>query len=148
MTFTNAQGDAAMKAMEQGENERKQVFEQLAKKNEKFLSDNLTPKQAKRLDQIAMQFTALQELTKPENIKALKLNDEQVKKFNELQKEARKELVDLIISNDRQGRNEKLAKLREATRTKILALLTDEQKAKVREMAGPPFKGEIVFEEP
>ena len=26
--------------------------------------------------------------------------------------------------------------------------MTDEQKAKVKEMVGQPFKGEIVFEEP
>jgi hypothetical protein len=41
-----------------------------------------------------------------------------------------------------------LAKLRAETRKKILAELTDEQKAKVREMVGAPFEGEIVFEEP
>jgi hypothetical protein len=80
--------------------------------------------------------------------KELKLSDEQVKKFKDLQSEARKALADLIQAKDRTGKSEKLAKLREETRTKILAVLTDEQKAKVREIAGPPFEGEIVFEEP
>jgi hypothetical protein len=38
-------------------------------------------------------------------------------------------------------------KLRGDTRNKIGAILTDEQKAKVRELVGEPFKGEILFEE-
>jgi hypothetical protein len=148
LAFTNAQSEAARKVLEQGEDARRQEFEKLAKQNEKFLSDTLTAKQAKRLDEITMQFTGLMQLLKPETVKALNLSDEQVQKFKDLQKEARKALVDLLYAKEREGRNEKFAKLREETRTKILALLTDEQKAKVREMAGPPFEGEIVFEEP
>jgi hypothetical protein len=148
MDFTQAEHEAARKAFEQGEDARKQAFEELARKNEKFLTDNLTPKQAKRLDQITMQFTALHQLLKPEIAKELSLSDEQVAKLKELQKETHKELADLHATKGREGKTEKFAKLREETRMKILALLTDEQKAKVREMAGPPFNGEIVFEEP
>jgi hypothetical protein len=144
--FTNAQGEAARKALEQAGEARKQEFEKLAKQNEQFLTDNLTAQQGKRLDQIAMQFTAVTQLLKPENVKALNLSDEQVQKLQDLQKEARKGLLEILGSKE--GRNEKFAKLREETRTKGLALLTDEQKAKVREMAGPPFEGEIVFEDP
>ena len=146
LAFTTAQSEAVQKAAAQGEAALKAAFEQLAKQNEQFLANTLTPKQSKRLDQIVMQFTALTQLTKPETAKALNLSDEQVQKLKELQTEARKALVDLLEAKE--GRTEKLAKLREETRTKILALLTDEQKAKVREMAGPPFEGEIVFEEP
>jgi hypothetical protein len=148
MAFTHAQAEAAGKALELGEAARKGAFEKLAQVNDKFLADTLTAKQGKRLDQITMQFTALTQLTKPEMAKELKLSDEQVKKFKDLQSEARKALADLIESKDRAGKNEKLAKLHQETRTKILAALTDEQKAKVREIAGPPFEGEIVFEEP
>ena len=148
MDFTDAQSEAARKALELGEAERKEAFAKLARKNAKFLADTLTEKQGKRLNQITMQFTALTQLTKPEMAKELKLSDEQVKKFQDMQTEARKALVDLIDAKDRTGKNEKLAKLREETRTKILAVLTDEQKTKVREIAGPPFEGEIVFEEP
>jgi hypothetical protein len=70
------------------------------------------------------------------------------KKFAELQKENRKELEEIIHAKNKEGRNENLAKHRESTRTKIRALLTDEQKKKVEEIVGAPFKGEIVFEEP
>jgi hypothetical protein len=146
--FTAAQSEAAQKTADLGEAERKAVFEKLARQNEKFLSDTLTAKQSKRLDQIMMQFTALTQLTKPEMAKELNLSDEQVKKLKDMQTEARKALVELLQAPAGAGKNEKFAKLREDTRTKILAVLTDEQKAKVREMVGPPFEGEIVFEEP
>ena len=147
MDFTNAQAEAAGKALGLGEAARKEAFEKLAKANDKFLADNLTEKQSKRLDQITMQFTALTQLTKPEMAKELKLTDEQVKKFKDMQTEARKALVEIIEAKERAGKSEKLAKLREETRKKILAVLTDEQQKKVREIAGPPFEGEIMFEE-
>jgi Spy/CpxP family protein refolding chaperone len=148
MDFTHAQSEAAQKTANLGEAARKEAFEKLLKENDKFLTDNLNAKQSKRLDQIMMQFSALTQLTKPEMVKELKLTDDQVKKFKDLQTEARKALGDLIDAKDPKGKSEKLAKLREQTRTKILAVLTDEQKTKVREIAGPPFEGEIVFEEP
>jgi hypothetical protein len=147
MAFTAAQSEAVKKALELSEAERKEAFEKFARQNDKFLTDTLSEKQGKRLHQIMMQFTALTQLTKPEMVRELKLSDEQVKTFKDMQIEARKALSELIEAKERAGKSEKLAKLREETRTKILAVLTDEQKAKVREMAGPPFEGEIVFEE-
>jgi Spy/CpxP family protein refolding chaperone len=148
MDFTHAQSEAAMKTANLGEAARKEAFEKLLKENDKFLTDNLNAKQSKRLDQIMMQFTALTQLTKPEMVKELKLTDDQVKKFKDMQAEHRKALGELIDAKERTGKSEKLAKLRADTRTKILAVLTDEQKTKVQEIAGPPFEGEIVFEEP
>jgi hypothetical protein len=147
MKFTNAQHEAAVKALKQDEAARNKVFGRLDKENEKFLTDTLTPKQSKRLDQITMQFTALRQLTKPEIAKVLKLSNEQMQKFQALQKEAHKSLETLMNSKEREGKNEKFEKLRQETRTKILALLTEEQKMKVSELAGPPFKGKIEFEE-
>jgi hypothetical protein len=148
MDFTNAESEAVQKAVGMGEAALKEAFEKLGKLNEKFLADTLNAKQSKRLDQITMQFAALTELLKPERIKELKLTDDQVKKFKEMQTEARKELSAIIEAKERAGKTEKLAKLREETRKKIMAVLTDDQKTKVREIAGPPFEGEIVFEEP
>jgi Spy/CpxP family protein refolding chaperone len=144
--FTTAESEAAHKAHDLGDAERKEAYEKLRKANQEFLEKNLSAKQNKRLQQIMMQFTALHQLLKPEVAKELNLTDEQVTKLKDLQGPARKGLVELLESKE--GRTEKLAKLREDTRTKILAILTDEQKEKVREMAGPPFEGEIVFEEP
>jgi hypothetical protein len=146
MTFTEAQSELAGKAIKLDEPARKKAFAKLAKANDKFLTDTLNAKQSKRLDQITMQFTALTQLTKPEMVKALKLSDDQVKKFKEMQPGARKALRELFESKDA-GKNQKLAKLHQVIRTKVLAVLTDDQKTKVREMVGPPFKGEIVIEE-
>jgi hypothetical protein len=144
MEFTSGQSEAVKKALELDQAERKEAIEKLAKQNEKFLADTLMEKQAKRLDQI----TALTQLLKPEMIRELKLSDLQVEKLRDHQVEARKALAELIDAKDRAGKNEKLAKLREETRRKVLTILTDEQKEKVREKAGPPFEGAIVFEEP
>ena len=145
--FTNAQSEAARKAAGMPEAARKEAFEKLAQANDKFLTDTLNAKQSKRLDQITMQFTALTQLTKPEMAKELKLSDDQVKKFKEMQTEARKALGELLGSKDA-GKSQKLAKLHQETRTKVLAVLTDDQKTKVREIVGPPFEGEIVIVEP
>jgi len=146
LAFSHAQSEAAGKALELAEAARKLEFEKLGKQNEKFLADTLTAKQDKRLHQIMMQFTAITQLTKPEITKELKLSDEQLKKLKDLQSAAHKALADLFEAKDTAGKGEKFMKLREETRMKILAILTDEQKAKVRELAGAPFMGEIVFE--
>jgi hypothetical protein len=99
--FTNAESEEAGKALKLGEAARKEEFEKLARKNEKFLTDNLTAKQAKRLDQIFMQFSALTQLTRPEVVKELKLSDEQVKKLKDMQTEGRKALAELFESKER-----------------------------------------------
>jgi hypothetical protein len=148
MTFTNAQSEAAGEALKLEKAERKKAFEELGQQNKKFLMNTLSEQQNKRLDQIALQFTALQHLTKPKIAKKLNLTEEQVEKLKVLQTKARKELVDLMNAKASKGRNEKFAKLRDRTRTSILDILTEKQQAQVREMAGPPFTGEIVFEEP
>jgi Mg/Co/Ni transporter MgtE len=145
--FTDRQSEAAGKAIEMDEAQRKKAFDQLEEQNKQFLANTLTEKQSKRLDQIALQFTALRQLTKPEAAKALSLTKDQQQKFKALHTEYRKELAEVLFGKDSTGRAERFAKLREQTRTKILSLLTGKQKAQVREKVGPPFMGEIVFEE-
>ena len=89
--------EAAGKALELGEAQRKEAFEKLLEsRTSKFLADTLHGEAGKRLDQITMQFTALMQLTRPEMAKELKLSDDQVQKFKDLQNEARKALVELI----------------------------------------------------
>jgi Spy/CpxP family protein refolding chaperone len=145
--FTHGQSEAARKLADLGAEERKEGFEKLAKQNKEFLENTLTAGQHARLHQITLQFTALHHLTHAENVKKLGLSDEQVGKLKDLQAAARKELAAVIAGKDREAKKEKLAKLRVDTRTKIHDILTDEQQKKVREMAGPPFEGEIIFEE-
>src|SRR6516162_9707717 len=107
MEFTAAQSEAAQKTVDLGEAARKEAFVKLAKENDKFLTDTLTPKQSKRLDQITMQFTALTQLTKPEMAKELKLSAEQVKKLKDMQAAARKALVEILAAKEGAGKGEK-----------------------------------------
>jgi Spy/CpxP family protein refolding chaperone len=145
--FTNKQHEAAREAIKLGEAERERKFVQLENEDRQFLADTLAPGQRKRLEQISMQLTGLMHLTRPEVARALNLTEDQVQKFRQMQKEARKELVDIFSDKNREERHERIAKLREETRRKIRAVLTDEQKAKVDELVGPQFKGRIVIEE-
>jgi hypothetical protein len=147
MAFTNAQAEAAGKAIELPEAQHKAAFQQLEEKNKKFLADTLTAKQNTRINQLYLQFTATYQLTTPEATKALNLTDDQQKKFKDLHAEYRKEMAEILFGKDTQGRAEKYAKLREKAREKIQSILTDKQEAKAREIAGPPFNGEIMFEE-
>jgi hypothetical protein len=146
MDFTDKEYEAAEKAMKLGEEERKKKFKELGAANRKFLADTLKPEQAKRLDQITMQFTALMQLRRPEIIKALKLTKEQRQKIRKLRREARENLAKLFDEKDREGLSEKFAKLRKDTRKKVLALMTAKQKEKIKELVGEPFKGKVVFE--
>jgi hypothetical protein len=147
MEFTHKQHEAFWEALKGGKEGRKQKLMELDKEDKQFLAENLTADQRKRLGQITLQLTGLIELNRPAAASLLNLTEEQQQKFKDLQKEHRRELVEIILPKGKEGRNEKLAKLREETREKIRAILTDEQKAKVRELVGEPFKGEIVFEE-
>jgi hypothetical protein len=146
LDFTSKESEEYENEAKLSKEEGEKRSEELEKTNEKFLQDNLTDAQRKRLHQIALQVTGLQELARPEVAKALNLTEDQQQKIKQLDEEVIKQLKELV--KDKEGRNEKLAKLRAETRKKIEALLTDEQKAKVREMEGEPFKGELVFEEP
>jgi hypothetical protein len=144
--FTNKQGDALEKVMKLSKDERRAKLKEMGQENKKFLADNLKPEQAKRLEQITMQQTALFQLRRPEIIKALKLTKEQQQKIRKLRREARRNIGKLLDEEDREGLREKFAKLRKETRKKIRALLTAEQKEKVKKLLGEPFKGKIVFE--
>jgi hypothetical protein len=144
--FTNKEADAYGDALKLQDAERKTKIDELRRANQKFIEENLSDAQRKRLDQITLQVTGLQQLTRPEVAKRLNLTEEQQTKFSAMRKAARKSL-EAIVAAGGEGRNEKLAELRAEIDKKIGAVLTDEQKAKVREAVGEPFRGELVFEE-
>jgi len=145
--FTDKEAKAFLEAMKLKGDERGKKLDELEKENKKFIEDNLSAEQRKRLEQIALQVTGLLQITKPESVKLLNLTEDQQAKFKELQKEARKDLEAIEDAKGKEGRTEKLAKLREEINKKIEAVLTAEQKTKVKELIGEPFKGELVFEE-
>jgi hypothetical protein len=146
MDFTNKEAEEYAKDLKLEAKEREDKIDELGKANRKFLEEHLSADQRKRLEQVTLQVTAVYQLGRPEVAKALKLTEEQQTKFEQLQKETRKALEEIITSTERAGRTEKLAKLREETNRMIMEALTDEQKARVREIVGEPFRGEIVIE--
>src|SRR5262249_5662843 len=143
MAFTEEEAEAAGKALEMPEGERKKAFAELEKKNKKFLADTLDEKQNTRLNQLYLQFTAPFQLTRAETAKALDLTDDQQQKFKDLYKEYRKQMGDILFGKDAEGRAERFAKLREKTGMAILSILTEQQQAKAKEAVGAPFKGKL-----
>ena len=128
--------------------ERDRKYEEMTKEDEKFLDEILTPAQHKRLDQITLQVAGLLWIKRPDIAAELKLTDEQKKRAVKYQEEARKEMEELLHSTTRRDRHAELRKLHEASKKRLLELLTDEQEAKFHEMIGEPFRGELRFDEP
>ena len=146
--YTVKEHQEYQKSLKLNAEEREKKHNQLEKEHEKFIADNLSEVQRKRLDQITMQVFGLRFLTRPKAVEVLKLSAEQQEKFKQLQEEARKELAAIVEDKDPEGKNEKLAKLRADIDKKVEAILTDEQKEIARSYVGEPFKGKIVLEEP
>jgi Spy/CpxP family protein refolding chaperone len=115
-----------------------------AKAERDALAKILKPEQLKRARQISLQQQVQRSLgfalNNQELAKALKISDEQKDKIQEINRSAFEEMQGL-------GRDEEGAKKRQeimkATNTKVEGVLTAEQKAKLKEMQGEPFKGEI-----
>jgi Spy/CpxP family protein refolding chaperone len=127
------------------EAERNRGFEKMAKANRDFLKNTLTPEQVKRLNQIAMQVAGLLWVMRSDVAAELNLTDEQKQKIRELHDEARKEAQEALRSNNGSVEEEKFREMRQSNRKRLMSVLTDEQKAKWKEMAGTPFRGQLHF---
>jgi hypothetical protein len=122
-------------------------YDALTKENETFLSELLSKPQRMRLDQIAMQVAGLMWAGRPDVATALKLTDEQKKALHDLHKQAHKEMQ--AIHSETKSldvKHEELKKLHETNTKRLLGLLTADQKAKWKELAGAEFTGELQFE--
>jgi hypothetical protein len=147
--FTNKEDEEFRKALKLGKEEGEKKILELRRANQKFLEDNLSAAQRKRLGQIYLQVTALHQLTQPEAAKALNLTEAQQTKFKEMHAEARKKFFAILeAKEDREARHKKLKQLREDVYKALGEVLTAEQKAKAKELVGEEFKGELFFEEP
>src|SRR5262245_23628020 len=145
--YTVKEHEEYQKSLKLNAAEREKKHDQLEKEHEKFMADNLSEAQRKRLDQITMQVIGLRILTRPKAAEVLKLTAEQQEKFKKLHEEARKDLAALMEAKDGGDKNEKLAKFRAEIDKKVEAILTDEQKEIARAHVGEPFKGKLVIEE-
>ena len=147
--FTEAQWNKALEAEKLTDaKERDRRYEEMTKEDEKFLDELLTPAQHKRLDQVTLQVAGLLWIRRPEIIKALKLTDEQLKKADKYREESRREIEEILHSPTERDRHAEVRKHRAAAKERMLELLTDEQEAKYLELMGPPFHGELRFDEP
>jgi Spy/CpxP family protein refolding chaperone len=127
--------------------ERTQKAQELAKEASKAIGEILNKDQAKRFKQIGLQVQGAAAIANPEIAKELKVMDDQLIKITELQQQARQEMrkIRQDAAGDQAEAIKKITEYRKAINEKILKLLTDEQKAKWKEMTGKPFTGEIRF---
>jgi hypothetical protein len=127
---------------EQSERQRKMA--QLSAEAKKMIEELLTADQAKRLKQLSLQQMGGMALNQPEVAKELNLTDEQQQKLKSIGDEVRKHMTAAReAGGDPQEGFKKMAELRKAAGEQAMKLLTDDQKAKWKELTGEPFKGEF-----
>ena len=122
--------------------ERRTKMQELTKANDKAIGEILKPNQLKRARQIALQRQGATAVLNEDVAKSLNITDDQKQKIREIQAKAREESQGAGF--DEEGRK-KREEVRKQTNEKVMALLTAEQKTKLKEMQGEPFTGEIRF---
>jgi hypothetical protein len=112
----------------------------------KALGAFLKPEQLKRFKQIVLQQQGGAALADPMVAKKIKLSDEQTGKIQAIMAEAQTARREAMQSagDDRAAAMEKFRSIQKETNTKVLAVLTDDQKSEWKEMTGEPF--EVKFE--
>ncbi len=124
--------------------ERARRQEERTKAEAKAMADILKPEQLKRLKQISWQREGARAVARDEVADALKLSPEQKDKVKTIQEDVRKEMAGLRGGGgNREEARKKMEELQKGADEKLNAVLTDEQKTKLKELTGEPFKGEI-----
>lgn len=139
------EADARQGLRNLGQDEQRAKFREMRTASDKVVADILKPDQAKRLKQIALQQEGARALAEPEVAQALNLTDDQKTKLRGVAEESAKQMRELFQGGQNAGAREKLQELRKSSNDKAMAVLTDDQKAKLKELQGEPFKGEIRF---
>jgi hypothetical protein len=101
----------------------------------------LNPDQQKRFRQISLQQEGPMAVVHADVATELNLTDDQKKKVMELQVQMgeKQRAIFQEAQGDREAAMSKMQALRKETSDKVVALLTDEQKTKWKEMCGAPF---------
>ncbi len=123
--------------------ERQKKMEERTAAEAKAMGEILKPEQLKRLKQISLQQQGTRALSRDEVADAIKLSAEQKDKIKAIGEDTRKQMADLRGGGNREEARKKGEELRKAADEKINAVLTDEQKTKLKELVGEAFKGEI-----
>jgi hypothetical protein len=145
--------DKRREAFSGGGGDREAMAEKMRELNEetnKELTAVLNADQMKRLKQLQLQSTLkgpgglVGALMNADTQKALSLNDEQKEQLRGFQQDAGTQMREIFQNTqDQDERQKKMTEFRDSMAKKVEKLLTDEQKAKLKDLQGEPFKGEF-----
>lgn len=136
------EGDAREKAIADMRAKQQEASKGVAEK----LNKHLTKEQQTRLDQIALQLQGARALEDEKVAAKLELKDEQqleIIDINEETRQAQRKMMEGLREGGREGfaqMREKIEAQRKEIETKLLAVLTDAQKAQFNELKGKPFE--------
>jgi hypothetical protein len=122
------------------------VIKSTSEDMKKEIDEILKPQQSKRLEQLAIQFSGPRALVDREFREKLDLTDDQEKQLKEIAEDFSESAGELPRGDDPEDREEareKAQSLWRATVKKVAGVLTSEQKAKWKELAGEPFDFDI-----
>jgi uncharacterized membrane protein len=130
-------GEAQNLSQEERE-KRMEEFQKAGKAFEEKLNKILKPEQQARLKQLNLQRQGAMALSQPELAKQLGLTEDQQKKIRGIQESGRPNFQDLS-PEERQKLMAEIRERQEKVQGEVLAVLTDEQKAKYAELKGKEF---------
>ena len=125
--------------------EFQQEREKQSKATEEKVREILTGEQFKRLKQIELQQQGTAALMRPDIGQALGITDDQRAKMREASEGVRDKMRGLfenvrdMSEDERAGLRDKMGKIRADSEKALMAVLTDDQKAKLKEVMGKPF---------
>jgi Spy/CpxP family protein refolding chaperone len=126
--------------------EMRKEMEETAAKTQKKVEGILLPHQLKRIKEIQVQMQGLRALANPEVAKELGLTEEQQAKIKAANEEAMKAMQEMfqggmrnLSQEERTAAREKMDKAQKDTETKLMEVLTAEQKEKLEKMKGEKF---------
>jgi Spy/CpxP family protein refolding chaperone len=126
--------------------ERAQKLPELRQQGNRIAAEILTPEQVARLRQIRLQVQGPRAFLNPEMVQKLSITDAQREKIIGTFKAAKKDFVALFQDGaNREDMGPKLAELRRHLTEQALSMLTEEQRARWKDMTGAPISGDLHF---
>jgi len=118
-----------------------ELMKPINEENMKAVAAFLKPEQVKRLQQIELQQRGATALSDPVVAKKLSITDEQAAKVKTILADQQSEMGEIrqAAGNDFAAMMPKITALRKETDTKVMALMTEDQKKTWKEMTGEPF---------
>ena len=120
----------------------RELMEEANAKVSKDVAAMLDSDQMKRFEQLELQVRGLDAFADAKVQEALKVAEEQKTKIGALMTEMAEKRQSIMqdAQGDFQGAMAKFRELQDSTREKVMALMSDDQKAKYKEMTGEPFE--------